>query len=119
VPEPRSRTGLTTLTYQILLALADKPRHGYAILKEIEEREGDDALPSTGALYTALSRLEAAQHIAETTPPASETDLRRRYYAITPAGRAAARTESQRLAAMVAVARERSLLADPLHPADP
>ena len=117
--DQRNRAGLTTLTYQILLALAEGPRHGYAILKEIEDRGGTDALPSTGALYTALSRLEAEGRIAEAAPPASEDDPRRRYYTITPAGRAAAQTESQRLAAMVAVARERRLISDPLRPADP
>ena len=118
MPDQRNRIGLTTLTYQILLALAEGPCHGYAILKEIEERGGLEALPSTGALYTALSRLESAQHITEAEPPASETDPRRRYYAITPSGQAVAKSESRRLAAMVAVARERRLLPGPLHTGD-
>lgn len=35
--------GLTPLTYQILLALADGDRHGYGIIKEIEQRSGSSS----------------------------------------------------------------------------
>ena len=59
----------TPLTYQILLALADADRHGYGIIKEIEERAAA-AAPSTGALYLALQRMEGNGLIADAPAPA-------------------------------------------------
>src|SRR5512142_355865 len=41
----------------ILLSLSDQPRHGYAILKDVEEMSGGRVLLSTGTLYGALHRL--------------------------------------------------------------
>ena len=46
----------------ILLALSDSPRHGYAIVKEIEARTGGTVSLGTGPLYTALKRLRADAH---------------------------------------------------------
>ena len=104
-------TSVTPLTFDILLALADAPRHGYAIIKEIEARAGTGAGPSTGALYLALQRMEAEGLIQEAPEQgAVSVDKRRRYWAITPVGRAAAETESERLATLVAVARAKDLL---------
>lgn len=101
---------LTPLTYDVLLALADEPRHGYGIIKEIEARSGPAAAPSTGALYLALQRMEAEGLIDEAPRPRGETDARRRYYRLTTAGRAAAREESARMATLVANARAKKLL---------
>ena len=56
--------GLTPLTFEILLALADEARHGYGIIKEIEVRSGPDAAPSTGALYLALRRMQGDGQVA-------------------------------------------------------
>jgi DNA-binding PadR family transcriptional regulator len=105
---------LTPLTYQILLALADEPRHGYGIIKEIELREGAAAAPSTGALYLAVQRMESEGLLEEAPRPRGETDARRRYYRLTPAGKGAAREESARMAALVAAAREKNLLPEGL-----
>jgi DNA-binding PadR family transcriptional regulator len=41
----------------ILMSLADQPRHGYAILKDVEEMSAGRVLLSTGTLYGALRRL--------------------------------------------------------------
>ena len=101
---------ITALTYQVLLALADSDRHGYGIIKEIEEREGDDAAPSTGALYLALQRMERDGLIAEGVPPRAGADARRRYYTVTRLGRSVAEQESARLAALVRIARQKKLL---------
>ncbi len=101
---------LTPLTYQILLALADEPRHGYGIIKEIELRAGAAAAPSTGALYLAVQRMEADGLLEEAPRPRGESDARRRYYRLTHAGRATAREESARMAELVASAREKNLL---------
>ncbi len=102
---------MTRLTYEILLALADGDLHGYGIIKEIEERGGESATPSTGALYLALQRMQGDGLIEDTPAPEADGDARRRYYRITPKGRDLAEEESRRLAALVAAARARKLLA--------
>jgi DNA-binding PadR family transcriptional regulator len=101
------------LTFQILLALADAPRHGYGIIKEIEGRVGKGLEPSTGALYLALQRMEGSGLIEESpSPDDPEADSRRRYYRLTRTGREAAKQESARLATLVAAAREKKLLVE-------
>lgn len=102
---------ITPLTYRILLALADAERHGYGIIKEIEERLGEAVAPSTGALYLALQRMEEEGLISEASArPRRGDDARRRYYRITAAGRRAAESESARLVALVRLARRKKLL---------
>lgn len=104
---------MTPLTYQILLALADSERHGYGIIKEIEERAGAASAPSTGALYLALQRMHRDGLIAEASERPTDTDdaRRRRYYNLTQKGRGLAQDESLRLAALVSDARAKKLLA--------
>jgi len=102
---------MTTLTYQILLALASQDAHGYGIIKEIETQTGPASAPSTGALYLALQRMENEGLIEESLRrPGAGDDPRRRYYRLTRHGREAARAESARLAALVAAARRKKLL---------
>jgi DNA-binding PadR family transcriptional regulator len=101
---------MTALTFQILLALADSDRHGYGIIKEIEEREGAGAAPSTGALYLALQRMERDGLIMEVKPPRGADDARRRYYTVTRLGQSQAEQESARLATLVSIARQKKLL---------
>ena len=66
-------------TVLILVSLAAGPKHGYALIKDIEEIAGATLGP--GTLYGALSRLEQ-QGLVEALPTAD----RRRPYQITPAG---------------------------------
>ena len=102
---------VTPLTFEILVALADEPRHGYGIIKEIEDRSGAAAAPSTGALYLALQRMEGSGLIEEADVPDTSGDSRRRYYRLSPKGRARAEEESTRLARLLASARDKNLLA--------
>ncbi len=102
---------LTPLTYSILVALADAPRHGYGIIKEMESRTGAGSAPSTGALYLALQRMEAEGLIAEARKRPPSDDARRRYWSLTAKGREAARTESRRLVTMLTAARKKDLIA--------
>jgi PadR family transcriptional regulator, regulatory protein PadR len=102
---------MTPLTYQILLALADASRHGYGIIKELEARLGAEAVPSTGALYLALQRMESEGLVtAARARQQAGADARRRYYRLTRSGRAAAVAESARLLALVQTAREKRLI---------
>ena len=102
--------GITPLTYQILLALADGSGHGYGIIKEIEQRSGYASAPSTGALYLALQRMEGEGLIRE-APARPGDDARRRYYRLSVKGRQLAEQESMHLAVLVAAARDKKLLA--------
>jgi DNA-binding PadR family transcriptional regulator len=97
------------LAFHILLALGDGPSHGYAIGKAIEQRTGGRLNPTTGALYQALKRLAEEELIEPAEPAEPVADARRKYFALTRGGRAAASEEAQRLEALVRVAREKRL----------
>ena len=103
-----SQRPLTPLSFQILVALADGPKHGYGIIKEIEEASGDSLKSSTGTLYLAIQRLEHEGLLEEEKAAAS--DSRRRYYRLTPAGREVAVAETRRLATLLGVAQEKKLV---------
>ena len=102
---------LPAATFHILLALVDQDRHGYAILQDIEARTGGQLRLSAGTLYRSIARMVEQGVIAEVRrrPPAHADDERRRYYRITPFGRAVARAEMGRLAQLVRLARARGL----------
>jgi DNA-binding PadR family transcriptional regulator len=102
---------MTPLTFEILLALADDRRHGYGIIKEIEERVGVADAPSTGALYLALRRM-LGDELIEEVEAVEDADQRRRYYRLTAKGRDHAEAESLRLSQLVASAREKKLLTE-------
>lgn len=99
---------LTPLSTAILFALADGASHGYAIIKEIEELTEGEMRPNTGSTYLALHRLLEDGFITESDGPAE--DARRRYYSLSPAGRAAAKAEAKRLAHLVRAASARKLI---------
>lgn len=48
---------LTETTYFILLSLSPEPKHGYAIMKDVQTLSEDRVVLSTGTLYGALKRL--------------------------------------------------------------
>ena len=92
---------------QILIALGDGERHGYAIMRTVEDTTGGAVRLGPGTLYTTLARLEADGLIEESDarPDPALDDQRRRYWRLTPAGRAVATEEVRRMAAMVERAR--------------
>ncbi|MEM7415253.1 MAG: PadR family transcriptional regulator [Gemmatimonadota bacterium] len=104
-------TPLTPLTFDILLALADEDRHGYGIIKEIEDRSRADAAPSTGAMYLALKRMQG-EGLLELSDRVDPADARRRYYRLTEMGRIHAELESRRLESLVVAARSKRLLTE-------
>jgi DNA-binding PadR family transcriptional regulator len=101
--------------FQIMLALADGERHGYAIMQEVKRQTGGATVLGPGTLYGTLRRLVAEDLIEESEerPDPALDDERRRYYRLTDFGRRVARAEAERLNALVLVARTRSLLFDP------
>jgi PadR family transcriptional regulator PadR len=75
-----------TLPLLVLSVLRDDELYGYEIAQRIRERSGDLFAPSEGSLYPTLHRLEGAGALGARWR-SSERGPRRRYYAITPAGR--------------------------------
>ena len=112
--DAKSYLPLTNLSYQVLLALADKNRHGYGIIKEVRAHTGGEMELETGTLYTALKRMKDEGLIDVVPPeevPAGEDD-RRRIYRLTQAGTEVLAAESRRLASLVQVAMEKRVLTD-------
>ena len=74
----------------IMLALADEPRHGYAIKQEVERRTDGALILGPGTLYEAIQRLEDGGLIEEASPgrtePANGQEAQRRYYRLTSRG---------------------------------
>ncbi|MGX1198331.1 PadR family transcriptional regulator [Parvibaculum sp. MBR-TMA-1.3b-4.2] len=71
------------LRFLILGLIAEKPRHGYEIIKAIEEETGGAYTPSPGVIYPTLTLLEEMGQIA-----ATEGDGNRKQFAITAEGEA-------------------------------
>ena len=71
------------LKYVILRLLEEKPRHGYEVIKELEDRFGGAYSPSPGTVYPTLTMLEDMGYAK-----AGTDDGGRKVYAITPEGAA-------------------------------
>jgi DNA-binding PadR family transcriptional regulator len=103
---------LPSAAFQILLALAGEDLHGYGIMRQVAEQSEGRMRLGPGTLYSSIQNLLEAQLIAE-------VDLRedpklgherRRYYRLTSAGRKLARSEAERLADLLRVARGKRIL---------
>jgi len=105
--DPSPYLPLTPAMLQVLLALADGEKHGYAIIKEVARRTDGSVRLRAGTLYTVLKRFVTDGLIEETDhrPDPALDDERRRYYRLTPRGRAVAVADARRLASTVAQAR--------------
>jgi DNA-binding PadR family transcriptional regulator len=108
---PDSHTPLTTAMFNVLLALADGDKHGYAILKDVAGQSGGEVQLSTGTLYGIVKRLLTDGLITEVRrhPALEDDDQRRRYYRLTAGGRQVASAEAERMEKLVARARLRRL----------
>ena len=113
--DPQTLLPLPVSEFQILLALADEERHGYAIRREVAERTNGDVQLGPGTLYGSIKRMVNSGLIAESDerPDPELDDERRRYYGITPLGRKVAVAEARRMERLVAIARAKRLLGRP------
>jgi PadR family transcriptional regulator PadR len=103
-------------TYFILAALQAEPLHGYAIIKSADELSGGRVHLATGTLYSALDRL-AREGFIEVTDEQIVNGRARRYYTLTPGGRAALHAEAVRLAQAASVVTGRLSSTLPVLPA--
>jgi DNA-binding PadR family transcriptional regulator len=99
---PISRTAM-----HVLIAIGPEERHGYAIMREIERMTEGATRLGPGGVYTTIKRLLDDGLIEESDerPDPDLDDQRRRYYRLTPTGRAVAAAEVRRLENLVRVAR--------------
>lgn len=112
--DPSELIPLKHATFQVLLALGDgDAMHGYAIMQAVSAMsEGREAI-LPGTLYAALARMVDEGLVAESTPQDDASGgPPRRYYRRTSFGRAVARAESERLRALLAVARAQKLFGE-------
>lgn len=79
----------------VLLSLAEQPRHGYSILKDVERISGGRVRLSTGTLYGALHRLVDETWIERIEQDEGPRD--RRAYRLTSRGRRNLRLEVDRM----------------------
>ena len=106
---------LTPAMFHILLALAGGERHGYGIMREVEDLSGGALRLGPGSLYGSIKRMLAEGLIEESEerPDPAADDERRRYYRLTVLGRQALDAEIQRLEDLVAQARAKSATRKP------
>lgn len=72
------------LRFVVLALLAEQPRHGYDLMKELEDRTGGAYRPSPGVIYPTLSLLEDEGFVRQ-----SSAEAGRKLYEITDAGKEA------------------------------
>jgi DNA-binding PadR family transcriptional regulator len=110
--DPESLLPLKRATFQVLLALGDEAMHGYAIMQAIAAMtEGREAI-LPGTLYAALARMVDDKLVEEKDGAGVSGGPQRRYYRRTSFGRAVARAESERLSALLDVARAQKIVGD-------
>jgi DNA-binding PadR family transcriptional regulator len=108
-----TNTPLTEPTYFILLSISPKPKHGYAIMKDVQELSENRVMLSTGTLYGALKRLLDQGWIIRMEEPGLTGSSRdRKVYKLTEHGRQVLREEIARLQNLLMVA-ERHVSQDP------
>jgi PadR family transcriptional regulator PadR len=90
-----ARKPLTEPVLLILMSLADKPRHGYGLMKDIESLSNGRVQVSTGTLYGALRRLLEDLWIERFEQ--DDTSREKQAYKLTPAGRRHLHAELERM----------------------
>jgi len=104
---------LPLTAFQILLALAGEDLHGYGIMRQVAEQTNGRIRLGPGTLYSSIQTLLDEKLIEEVS--VSDEDMkpgheRRRYYRLNSAGRKLARSEADRLAEVLRLARRRKIL---------
>jgi DNA-binding PadR family transcriptional regulator len=103
---------LTPTVFHILLALADGEKHGYGIMRAVEQETQGRMQIRIGSLYGAIRRMLEAGLIEETQerPDPEQDDERRRYYGLTAYGRRVLAAEAERIARAMELIRGKHVL---------
>lgn len=107
-----SQAPLTPAVLHILLALSATERHGYGIMKQVEEDSQGKVNMGPGTLYGSIGRMIDAGLIKESDKRADPEmdDERRVYYAITSSGLKALSAELERYDQVVTLAKNKTIL---------
>lgn len=97
---------LTEPVLLILLSLADEPRHGYSLIKDIEHLSNGRVRLSTGTAYGALRRLLEDRWIERFEQ--KDTSRDKQTYRLTQAGRRQLQAELKRLDQLTSAAKART-----------
>lgn len=101
---------LREATLFILLSLAPNPKHGYAILKEVESLSNGRVVFSTGTLYGALKRLLKLQWIERINDIEIKSNQRKRKtYQLTELGHKILKAEISRLNHLMEIAQTKHI----------
>ena len=113
-PGPESLLPLTPAMLHILLVLAGGAKHGFRIMKAIDEITQGHMKIGPGTLYGTIKRMLADGLIEESDerPDPDLDDERRRYYRLTPFGQKVLDAEVERLAHLVSLARAQPRLGE-------
>ena len=103
---------MTPAMFNILLALADGEKHGYAIMLEVEANTQGEVKMGPGTLYGSIKRMLAAGLIEESDerPDPALDDERRRYYRLSGLGQRVLAAEADRLSRQVSIAQLKHVL---------
>lgn len=95
----------------IIVALAAGEKHGYAIMRDIDELSGGSVTMGPGTLYGSIKRMvdQGLVEEADERPDPALDDQRRRYYRLAPLGQRVGAAEQARLAALLNAAQLRKL----------
>lgn len=98
-------TSLSQSEFYILLSLAIKERHGYEIMKQVEQDSGKKVILGPGTLYGSIKRMLQSKLIEEVPGD----NPRRKYYSLTEKGSKSLSTELQRYNDAVELAKKKDL----------
>jgi DNA-binding PadR family transcriptional regulator len=113
-PENPSSLPLTETTFLILLSLSTGPRHGYAILKDVQALSNGRVILTTGTLYGAIKRLVEQGWIERFDGPVPDPSGReRKEYQLTRLGKHIFDAECSRLDSLVSAMRLRASRGQP------
>ena len=109
---PTDPQPLTPVVFHMLLALVDGEKHGYGIMKTVEEDTNGQMQIRVGSLYGSIQRMVESGLIEESEerPDPEMDDKRRRYYRLTPQGKSMLKAEARRLADLANLIQSKRIL---------
>ena len=106
-PDVKAQLPVPPRTFAILLALAEEPKHGYRLMRELQENPVEQWLLGPATLYRTLKQMQEVGLITATGGPDEGSDgPPRRYYGLTGFGRRVAQAEAMRMRSLVARAEQ-------------
>ena len=110
--DPNDFVPLNQTVFRALLVLGEETMHGYGVMQALAEKTGGRERILPGTLYASIARMAEDGLLEEFEPPEDDSSggPKRRYYRRTELGTAVARAESERMRALVELARSEKIL---------